>query len=1013
MSQLPGTVIAAEITTGDTINTFATGDQNLTRGGQHSVATLADRDAITTERRTEGMTCWVVATNRAYRLVGGITNSNWEDVVAEGPTSALALQIATEGTNTGTYAIDLANLALTIATVGTNTGTYALNTANDATAIAGAAYSLAMLGTIPPPLSTLPDVSIPSPLVNQVLAYNGSVWISTDSPSTVAPSAFTYFLEDIASGTAGYSSLKPVPQGVPEDVDTALVSSTSTLIPIDSYISDALNRTIIDAGVWEFSTYAAVDTGSAYVIVDLFLRTNAGVESYLFSGTVGPYTSSVAQLLSPLAVHGSYAATLTDKVVAKFYGSTATPPVNVSLFHSGTAHASHIHTPLGFGHNDLRGLQGGTTDQYYHVTLDQNNALAGTDGYPDTSNKYVTNSDPRLSSGQQQANLALQIASVGTNTGTAAYNLAELAYTLATAPFADAGNRLISGGNAIWVDGYTFAVEPTVVDFSGTQVHYPQTFAYLDPADSLNDRIDLIVADVSGTIIKVTGTASSPPALPDYDPLTQLQLTFIPVDANTTEYQHVTRTWMYREHLEWTYADNTVNLNPDSTADPYQGTKAIEGTTVGNNNYFQLTAPTQFNLSAYDTLYLYVKPKAAWGTRYLRFHWQPTATGARVGQYFSLNEGALGFQTSNNSYQLVAIPLRLFAVPVGTLVQTLRVTALSTAGTFGFFIDDMAIQVGVTQPVTAVPDATTTIKGIVELAENGETGSLVAVQGNDYRLALALTGTDAAQYAQSLASAGTLIAHEALGIASVGTNTGTYALNVANLALTIASEGTNTGTAALNLGTAAYNLAFTANVYAGNAYSIAVNGTNAVVVEQGTRSQADAALDSRIHALESTVGLGWSGTSAIYVTTVRNAPAYTKVTIINGVVQGQVDTTYAIQTFDAYAVGSIATLAGPTAWAGAGAVIPDSYGTGIGGTESYAEYTLGTVSTSVLYGSYTSGGWGGLGVIHGNEIGIYGSETFEMYAPGTYAGTATGSITPMPAFNEPSLWGGSWYLVQY
>lgn len=47
-------------------------------------------------------------------------------------------------------------------------------------------------------------------------------------------------------------------------------------------------------------------------------------------------------------------------------------------------------------HNSLSSIQGGTTDEYYHVTLDRHNALAGSNGTPSASNKYVTQSDPKL-----------------------------------------------------------------------------------------------------------------------------------------------------------------------------------------------------------------------------------------------------------------------------------------------------------------------------------------------------------------------------------------------------------------------------------------------------------------------------------------------------------------------------------------------------------------------------------------------------------------------------------------
>src|SRR3989304_2394305 len=41
-------------------------------------------------------------------------------------------------------------------------------------------------------------------------------------------------------------------------------------------------------------------------------------------------------------------------------------------------------------HNGLGEIQGGTTDEYYHLTADQNAACAGTAGAPALGNEYVT-----------------------------------------------------------------------------------------------------------------------------------------------------------------------------------------------------------------------------------------------------------------------------------------------------------------------------------------------------------------------------------------------------------------------------------------------------------------------------------------------------------------------------------------------------------------------------------------------------------------------------------------------
>lgn len=78
MAQLPGTVVSAQITTGDTANTFSIGDTNLMQGGHHTVEDLTARNAIPAERRHDGMTCWVRALRTMYQLVDGIDNANWQ-----------------------------------------------------------------------------------------------------------------------------------------------------------------------------------------------------------------------------------------------------------------------------------------------------------------------------------------------------------------------------------------------------------------------------------------------------------------------------------------------------------------------------------------------------------------------------------------------------------------------------------------------------------------------------------------------------------------------------------------------------------------------------------------------------------------------------------------------------------------------------------------------------------------------------------------------------------------------
>ena len=131
---IPGTIIAAKVTTGNTDNTFAIADLNEAQGGMHLVSTVAERDAIPAARRQNGMTVWVSNTTSLWRLVGGITNSDWvlDTTYSIG---TLAQDLYQEQTyrvvNDGTISVDVSQ-ALTIAQLALSfTGTDAYELAQE------------------------------------------------------------------------------------------------------------------------------------------------------------------------------------------------------------------------------------------------------------------------------------------------------------------------------------------------------------------------------------------------------------------------------------------------------------------------------------------------------------------------------------------------------------------------------------------------------------------------------------------------------------------------------------------------------------------------------------------------------------------------------------------------------------------------------------------------------------------------------------------------------------------
>jgi hypothetical protein len=84
MAALSGTLVVSRIVPTDSLDTYATHDADFGRGGQRTVDTIFERDAIPDQRRKEGMLVWVIETGAEYRLVGGISNTNWVEAGSSG-----------------------------------------------------------------------------------------------------------------------------------------------------------------------------------------------------------------------------------------------------------------------------------------------------------------------------------------------------------------------------------------------------------------------------------------------------------------------------------------------------------------------------------------------------------------------------------------------------------------------------------------------------------------------------------------------------------------------------------------------------------------------------------------------------------------------------------------------------------------------------------------------------------------------------------------------------------------
>lgn len=226
------------------------------------------------------------------------------------------------------------------------------------------------------------NFALGTPNVNDHLAWNGSQFVPS-APQISGFKGVDLFLDDTPSGILTYNTLAKIPVGGSEVLDNIVVNANT--VHAEDYISDMLGGIQIDAGVWEFDIYRYISsgttTGTTELIFEIYKRTSGGTETLLFTIATGDVNDTVNTLQSLTTVQSAFAINPTDRLLLKVYGHRIEANNRTITFsHNGTTHYSHIHTPLVLRHNDLAGLQGGTSGEFYHLTSAEYAALGSLTG---------------------------------------------------------------------------------------------------------------------------------------------------------------------------------------------------------------------------------------------------------------------------------------------------------------------------------------------------------------------------------------------------------------------------------------------------------------------------------------------------------------------------------------------------------------------------------------------------------------------------------------------------------
>lgn len=302
------------------------------------------------------------------------------------------------------------------------------------------------------PLASLADVSLDTPLVNQLLGYNGAAWTNVAGNTASAGAGVVLYNATPVISALGTQSnvsvatLASVPIVTAEQTATGTAASNTILF--SAFISGPLNRTIIDAGVWDFTNWIGVNSAagsnkltrqvytSIPFVTGTVTMTGTGTSRTATASAGTPFATAVidasatnttaSYLQTPAGLYqitartsdtvvtiGNVPTTYTNEtavagtVLKKLFGIT-TPEINnitpdyglyevtttaasyaittatgvgilgffvcstthtITVPYDGTEHNTHVNTPLVNIHNELAGLNGGTSNEYYHSTL--------------------------------------------------------------------------------------------------------------------------------------------------------------------------------------------------------------------------------------------------------------------------------------------------------------------------------------------------------------------------------------------------------------------------------------------------------------------------------------------------------------------------------------------------------------------------------------------------------------------------------------------------------------------
>ena len=183
--------------------------------------------------------------------------------------------------------------------------------------------------------------------------------------------------------------------------------------------------------------------------------------------------------------------------------------------------------------------------------------------------------------------------------------------------------RLISG-SAVWDSLMIYSVTNCWYYINGVLYNSTATNVTLDPADSSNPRIDVIYCDTLGNVGVITGIPSPDPVKPVVNPLSQIELTHIYINAQATTPAGVSARIIYNENTgipsEWNTSSDPLaaGVNYNYSTNPYVGVKSAFAPQYVGLYTMSFTNDALVNADTISNLNMYLRLNSPVPTNFIR-----------------------------------------------------------------------------------------------------------------------------------------------------------------------------------------------------------------------------------------------------------------------------------------------------------------------------------------------------------------------------------------------------------